>query len=673
MNKINNSSRIKKLLKQSLIYCTNGHLLEAKALYHELLKIVPSHPDVLANLGVIELQIGDTHKGINYLEKSIEINPRQPKVISNLGNGFLELKKNAEAINCFDLAIKLNSHLPEAYYNKARALKALTKYSEAIFNYQLALKFNPHYFEAFLNLGFLYNELKDFTKALEHYDSALSLNPQSSEAFYNRGSVYENLGQLEKALADYDFATKINPNNFSAFNSKGLVFNQMRDFSSALYNFDCAIEANPNYFEGYFNKGFVYTELKDFTKALEHYDSALSLNPQSSEAFYNRGSVYENLGQLEKALADYDFATKINPNNFSAFNSKGLVFNQMRDFSSALYNFDCAIEANPNYFEGYFNKAIVLLKLCDYKNGWQFFESRWQSTQKNYHLKTSKKKLDFFNVTQKNIFIWAEQGVGDQIMYATLLKEAITYPNKFIISVDSRIIDLLGRSFKDATNVRFVSSMANIDEPLYDFHFPLGNLGKFFRNSADDFQSQPFSYLISDLQRTYHLKSRLKNEKMLNCGIAWMSKNVKVGKIKSLNLSQLLPILSIPNVNFIDLQYGNTNEEKQSLSDDFGIEVRSLDEVDKFNDINGLASLIDACDFIVTSSNITAHLAGALGKNTYLLVPYSGAGRMWYWHDGLKSSLWYPSIQIFTQTETGDWSVPINAIKEKIVEEISHE
>ena len=85
-----------------------------------------------------------------------------------------------------------------------------------------------------------------------------------------------------------------------------------------------------------------------------------------------------------------------------------------------------------------------------------------------------------------------------------------------------------------------------------------------------------------------------------------------------------------------------------------------------------MASLIDACDFIVTISNVTAHIAGALGKKVFLMVPYE-KGRIWYWHDGLKTSLWYPTVEIFTQNEIGDWSVPINEIKEKIVEEILHE
>ena len=571
MKKIISPSKIQKLLKESLLYCQTGKVNEAKLIYQELLKTIPSHPDVLTNLGAIELQCGNIHAGINYLEKSIKINPIQPRAISNLGNAFLELKKNMEAINYYDLAIKMDERFPEAYYNKARALKTCQKYPEAISNYQHAIKYNPRYFEAFINLGFIYNELKDFTKALEQYDFAININPKSSEAFYNRGIVYENM--------------------------------------------------------------------------VEH----------------------------EKALTDYDIATKLNPKNFYAFNSKGLLLIKMKDFKNALLNFDSALEANPNYSEGEFNKAILKLKLNEYKNGWQLYESRWDSVQKNFSLQTSKPKLVSFNVAQKNIFIWAEQGLGDQIMYGTIFDEIIKSPNMFIISVDPRLIDLLERSFKGKTNLRFVSLTTIIDKSLYDFHLPLGSLGKFFRNSIDDFQSQPFSYLKADSNKKTCLMKKIKNGKLFRCGITWISKNEKVGAEKSLNLNQLLPILRLPKVDFIDLQYGDTKVEKNSLFKDFKIEIRSIDKIDNFNDIDGLTSLIDACDFIVTISNVTAHIAGALGKKVFLMVPYSGAGRMWYWHESLNKSLWYPSIQIFTQTEAGDWSMPVNEIKEKIIEEISHE
>jgi hypothetical protein len=152
-----------------------------------------------------------------------------------------------------------------------------------------------------------------------------------------------------------------------------------------------------------------------------------------------------------------------------------------------------------------------------------------------------------------------------------------------------------------------------------------------------------------------------KNSKQFICGIAWKSNNEEIGSDKSLSLKQLLPILKLSDIDFIELQYGDTEEEKMSLYDEYGIEIKTIDEIDNFNDIDGLSSLIDACDFVITSSNVTVHLSGALGKNTYLLAPYS-VGKIWYWHENRNKSLWYPSVNIYRQESNKSWNLPIENI-----------
>ena len=119
------------------------------------------------------------------------------------------------------------------------------------------------------------------------------------------------------------------------------------------------------------------------------------------------------------------------------------------------------------------------------------------------------------------------------------------------------------------------------------------------------------------------------------------------------------------NIDYIDLQYGETIQEKNRIKSQFGTDIISVDFIDKFNDIDGLAALVNACDFIITTSNVTAHIAGALGKKTFLLVPFN-QGRIWYWHDSINKSLWYPSVSIYRQTKNGDWTVPIMEIKKDI-------
>jgi hypothetical protein len=156
----------------------------------------------------------------------------------------------------------------------------------------------------------------------------------------------------------------------------------------------------------------------------------------------------------------------------------------------------------------------------------------------------------------------------------------------------------------------------------------------------------------------------LKNK--YTCGIAWKSINPDIGQDKSLNLIDFLEILKIKNISFVDLQYGDNKKERVDLFDKYGIFINKVDEIDSFNDIDSLASLVDACDLIVTTSNVTAHIAGALGKDVYLIIPTS-RGELWYWHHGDKTNLWYPSVNQFFMSVQPDTNIIYNI--KNIIEE----
>ena len=132
------------------------------------------------------------------------------------------------------------------------------------------------------------------------------------------------------------------------------------------------------------------------------------------------------------------------------------------------------------------------------------------------------------------------------------------------------------------------------------------------------------------------------------CGISWVSKNESIGQNKSMTLEDMKDLLLLPNITFVDLQYTDTSEERAEFKNKYGVEILKLEEIDNFNDIDGLASLIDACDQVVSVSNTTVHIAGSIGKKTYLMLP-QGKGRLWYWSKEKEQSIWYKSIQIIEQ------------------------
>ncbi len=597
MSTIINATKIQRLLKEARLNFQAGKLKEARLIYQDLLKTLPSHPEILGELGTIELQLGNSKSGVDYLKKSIKINPHQYIYLKNIGNGLIDLDQTEDSIFYFNAAIKINSKAADIYYSKARALKRLKKYNESIENYKLAIQIQPDNYVAYLNLGFLFNEIQEYDKALFQYNSAIKIAPKIQELYYNKGVVLENLGQFKDALEEYD---------------KALLINQ---------NFELAL----------FNKCGVLIKLKLLNEARDTINKLIKIDPNNSDYFIKLGIVYEEL----------------------------------KDFENAIINYDSALQLNASAFTASLYKSLIKLSNNFFQDGWCLYENRWQASEKEKYLNTSKPELTDFSITHKTVFIWAEQGIGDQILYSSLLTEAFKTKNHFYVSLDPRLITLFKRSFSHIDHVTFISIHEKLIESKYDFHLPIGNLGKFFRNSIEDFNSHPKAYLKIDEIQVSTLRNKIKNNSQKICGISWMSKNNEIGKEKSIALTELLPIISIPDTTFINLQYGEVKEEISSILNQYGIEISMIDEIDNFNNLDGLASLINACDYIVTSSNVTAHIAGALNKETYLLLPYT-RGSIWYWGESENKCLWYPSIRIYRCNENGLWSHPIEEIRTRL-------
>lgn len=235
-------------------------------------------------------------------------------------------------------------------------------------------------------------------------------------------------------------------------------------------------------------------------------------------------------------------------------------------------------------------------------------------------------------------------------------------PN-LLVRLDKRLIPLFERSFP---KIRFIAHDEQLGDNDFTYHLPIGDLARLFRPTLQDFERQPASYLQSNSDQVKQLRSNFEVRKPV-VGLAWLTKG-KRSKERNLPIDELVSEIqqTIP-AELIDLQYSDTAEDRTRIAQSQGVAIHHLNEIDNFNDLDGLASLISACDFVITCSNSTAHLAGALGKETYLLVPF-GRGRHWYWsHIGDSDrALWYPSVHVIPQSVAGDWAGPIQALKDHL-------
>jgi ADP-heptose:LPS heptosyltransferase len=245
-----------------------------------------------------------------------------------------------------------------------------------------------------------------------------------------------------------------------------------------------------------------------------------------------------------------------------------------------------------------------------------------------------------------------------------MIPELATRADAVVVEVEPRLVPLFARSFAD------VRTVALGPEPrLYagriDAQESLSDVGRHLRTGWQSFPRHSQGYLKADAQRTLSLRERFSHDARALIGLSWISFNKVYGRSKSARLRDFEALLSLPNCRFVDLQYGDTRDEREAIERELGVRVERLPDIDNTQDIDGLAALITACDAVVTVSNTTAHLAGALGRPTWVMVPH-GHARFWYWFRDDADSPWYPRVHLKRQARGQSWADLIAAMAPEI-------
>ena len=516
--------------------------------------------------------------------------------------------------------------------------------------YREVLTVAPMHFDALHMLGVLNAQRGNLSEAIALLDKAVAVNRNSAAAYSNRGNVLEDLGRWEEALASYNRSISLRRDSVEAYNNRGNVLRRLNRWDEALANYQRAIALKADYAEAHYGLGCVLRELGRGDEALATFERALELRPDFAEAHFGRGNALRDLERWDDSLASYASALALRPDYAEANINRALVLQDLKRWDEALASFHRVISAQPDCASAHYNLSLCELLLGDFSSGWARYAYRWRRPDAPAKPEHVRDGLEWPGQPfEGTLLAWGEQGLGDQILYASMVPELAKMCRELVVSVEPRLVPLFRRSFPDVT-VNPSDAPVNVE---YDLQASMGGVGRFLRKSWQDFPEGRRGYLRADPFRTAQLRAILTREKKKICGISWVSKIPSIGRQKSIALRDLLPVLTVPGYEFVDLQYGDTSAEITELADAHGITIRHLQEVDTYGDIDALASLIDACDVVVTISNTTAHLAGALGKITYVMPPFAN-GLLWYWHER-DDSPWYPPIKLFRQSAPGDW------------------
>lgn len=527
-----------------------------------------------------------------------------------------------------------------------------------LFNKSLLIAKNQP--SVYLNFSNLLLENHDFEGAAKICDEYLKIESASSMAHFNKGRALSNSEKNEEAIAYYKKTLEIDPNFSLAYLNMGFTLNKIGKYEEAIKAYDNAIKLDPNFTVALYNRGIAQYNSFLFEDAIKSYKAGLEVDSNFILIYPNLGRALERIGKNDDALVIYNQGGKISPNHIAIFINRGNLYASLEMYEKSEADYNRVVEIDPNDTSSLYAKALLNFKFEKFNDAWPLYDLRWNQ---NPYIDSAKPELVSLKDADgfENILIWSEQGIGDQLFFLSMVKNLNSFFKKILISVDSRLVETLKRSFDDIKSIKIIPSNNSVDEQEYDCHIPICSLGRFFINRQSDIKKCFVPFMRSDSDKLKQLKKELGINNKKICGISWKSTNKESGAYRSLSLQELIPILQLEGFTFVNLQYGDCRNEINTLKKNHGLTIINISSIDNFNNLNDFTSLIDACDLVISIDNSTVHFAGTLNKKTYLLRPYAN-GSFWYWGTNQIQSSWYSSVKIFKQEKWGEWHRPISLL-----------
>lgn len=488
---------------------------------------------------------------------------------------------------------------------------------------------------------------------------------------FNEALGLHQAGKLPEAEERYRRALAINSSIPLLYNNFGVCLYAQGKHDEAIVMQKKAIALDPKMDMSHNNMGVVLNALGRHKEALEAFSKAIALDPMNYQAINNFGDSSVKSSLFEQGLKALHRSLEIKPDYVEALTNLGAALWGLGRLDEAKVHLRRAIQLQPDVAMAHKNLGIISLLQGNYAEGWREYDWRWlaDKIQPKQHPKPIWTGAD---LGEGALLAWCEQGIGDEILHASMIGDFARLGRfkRLVWECDFRLATLLARS---NPGVEFVPRPPVIGDPSDPRIFapdiaaqiPTGSIGNFVRSDISKFPKHN-GYLVPDPVRVEAFRQRLKTkpgEKLI--GMSWLSKNAAFGSSKSTTLAQWAEILRTPGCKFVDLQYGDTEEERAALTRDLGITLEHIDGLDLKFDMEGLAALTKACDLVTTVSNSAAHMAAAVGTPVWTLIA-SGIGKFWYWGFDGATTVWYPSVTLIRQPEGENWDGSLKIIAERL-------
>jgi len=676
-----------------------GRLTEVALGYQRMLEENPCHPEALMGISLVALASRQPAAAVRMAEAAVAAAPEMGTAWVTLGQALKAAGRSEEAERAYGQAIRLDGMNPLARMGLGELMLATGRPQESLREFDLALRRQPAMAVAHMNLGHALASLGRYEEALKRYEQTLALRPRLPEAEFAAGFVLARMGKLKEAEVRYRRALALRPDFAAAWMNLGSLLREQGREIYAEAALRRAVELRPDLISGWINLATLERERSRPAEAEADLRKAFALNPEQVETLVAwcqfRAAEHDPAG----AWQWLGWALAREPDNSEAVNMHGILLHQEGRFAEAVTVFEqaealghraaasnrgnslldlgrldealraqeLAVELDPVSPGALYNLSLTRLRLGDWRQGWPNYETRWRFHAVHRTPRIfSQPRWQGEPLDGRRILLHAEQGLGDTIQFCRYVSMVAARGGRVILQVQEPALRLI-QSLAAVRAGLAETALLGAQSPEFDLECPLLSLPAVFGTTVETVP-WPGAYLGADPalaaeKRVQFQHARLQGSPCAQhrIGLAWAGNpRYKADRNRSTRLETLLPLLRMPGNTWISLQKGPAAEQLADLPSN----VFVWDGSSRDRDLAETAALVATLDLIITTDTCIAHLAGAMGKTVWILLPHLSD---WRWMQRIETTPWYPAARLFRQRSPGDWA----GVMERVVEELS--
>ncbi len=546
----------------------------------------------------------------------------------------------------------------------------------------------PMNFDQTLQLAVQHHQAGRFPQAEQLYRQVLNVQPQNPDAMHLLGVLAQQVGKLDIAVQLISRAISIKPNEPLYYANLSEAWRRAGRPDQSELVCRRGIEVDPNFFTNYINLGVALQELRKFGEAVDVLKRATQMDPKSSQAWTNLGNALINTGDLDGAIAmgrkavevqpdysvahnnlaaalekkdflkeaenEYRRACELQPDFAEAWNNLGSVIRRQGDLRTAMHFWRKSVEARYEYGEAHWNLALAALQLGEFEEGWQNYEWRFKCDHsRNYWREYPVPRWTGFDLTGKKILLYPEQGFGDVIQFGRFIPEVVARGGTVILQCHKELVPLM----KACEGVSQVISEHDTPPP-FDTYLPLLSLPSVLKTTL---QTLPVKipYIRVDPAKREHWKKRIQSEPgRLKVGLVYFGRPTPDPK-RSCQFAEFAPLADVEDITYFSLQKGHAVDQLKDAPPH--MKLVNLDP--ELHDFADTAAALEALDLLISIDTAAAHLAGAIGVKTWVMIPYACDFR---WFINRDDCPWYPGMRLFRQKKMDDWGEVILRIRDEL-------